>query len=505
MATYIQSINFTTYFTSKLANTGALDAEATEIGGRKTTIDTTYTNTEAAWSALGAAVVMPDQDLLTGALATNCEGFSKASGAALDGVKDALSTFSQAVVSFKSATHDPLIGDVAAFNSLPAYEYSARERTEAEQAGTPISADPTRTAAARWTLVGEIVAAETAYQMLVSNCVNGISTAAPQTPGKMDAKSITDALGHIKKGWDFAKTWVDRGGDLVNFGGKLAYVWKSDAPSVSKVVLGLLPGWVSQFPKVKEMAGKWFRPTSGPFNYAKFYVPRYGDTYIPKHAQSYWAGIDWKYTTTTTKDGVMSWNGLAVSGIDTPAWMTSFMGKAEKAQEWMKKVGDSKAFKFADRALVVVDAGMTYYDKYQSAYNDALKEGVSPADAKSEALWTAGIEGTSTTVGKVAGGYIGRVGGAAIGQALIPIPGVGAAVGGFVGGFVGEKVGGFIGEKVGGFINDARKNGVGEAWNNVVDDTKKAFSDAGTALSTTAKAVGDGVVDFGKKLLGWKW
>ena len=95
--------------------------------------------------------------------------------------------------------------------------------------------------------------------------------------------------------------------------------------------------------------------------------------------------------------------------------------------------------------------------------------------------------------------------GAAIGQALIPIPGVGAAVGGFVGGFIGEEVGGFIGEKVGGFINDWRRDGIGQAWNNVVDDTKKAFSDAGTAVSNGVKAVGDGLANFGKKLIGWKW
>lgn len=58
---------------------------------------------------------------------------------------------------------------------------------------------------------------------------------------------------------------------------------------------------------------------------------------------------------------------------------------------------------------------------------------------------------------------MGRAAGAAVGQALIPIPGVGAAIGGVAGGFVGDWVGGKVGKGVGNFANEVRKEGFGGA------------------------------------------
>lgn len=62
-----------------------------------------------------------------------------------------------------------------------------------------------------------------------------------------------------------------------------------------------------------------------------------------------------------------------------------------------------------------------------------------------------------SSVGSTAGMAAGTIAGAAIGQALIPIPFLGAAIGGIAGGWLGEKVGGFLGKSVGGMFGGSEE------------------------------------------------
>ena len=163
--------------------------------------------------------------------------------------------------------------------------------------------------------------------------------------------------------------------------------------------------------------------------------------------------------------------------------------------QWVDKGG---------KALGLLDAGMTYVNSYTDNYNELLRENPDASEDEIAAMQrdagvSTAIEGTAENAGKVVGGVVGRTAGAALGQAIIPIPGVGAAVGGFVGGIVGESVGGFIGKGVGGFIDDWRKDGFSGA-------TEKAAENIGNAVENTGKAVGDAAKSVGKgvmKFLGW--
>lgn len=62
---------------------------------------------------------------------------------------------------------------------------------------------------------------------------------------------------------------------------------------------------------------------------------------------------------------------------------------------------------------------------------------------------------TGEVAGSLAGGVGGAAAGAIVGQALIPVPVVGALIGGAVGGFLGSTVGGWLGSMLGGGAHDA--------------------------------------------------
>ncbi|RZU63491.1 hypothetical protein [Zhihengliuella halotolerans] len=151
--------------------------------------------------------------------------------------------------------------------------------------------------------------------------------------------------------------------------------------------------------------------------------------------------------------------------------------------------GANKAMNALDKfgkVLTPLDYGVTFYGSFSEGYNDSLER--NPDGTMEEHVRAATVDATVVTsskaAGEIAGTIAGRAGGAALGQVLIPIPGVGAAVGGFVGGWAGGVVGSWAGEKVGGLINDLRHS--------------EFASDAVSAV----KDVGSAAVDTGKKVLG---
>lgn len=104
-------------------------------------------------------------------------------------------------------------------------------------------------------------------------------------------------------------------------------------------------------------------------------------------------------------------------------------------------------------------------------YNHSVERNpeASPRVHVTNAVVDATVEATASAVGAKVGGMVGRTAGAVIGQALIPIPGVGAAVGAVAGGLLGNVAGGWIGNKVGKGSN-AAKHGEGESLGDKAQD-----------------------------------
>ncbi len=100
----------------------------------------------------------------------------------------------------------------------------------------------------------------------------------------------------------------------------------------------------------------------------------------------------------------------------------------------MTKVG--KAFRVAGWAGTALDVGTSVSELKSKGYSN---EQTTTITARRTAVDFA-ASATGQTVGRVAG--------AAVGQALIPIPGVGAAIGSVVGGIAGSVVGGWLGSLV---------------------------------------------------------
>ncbi|WP_183510428.1 hypothetical protein [Paeniglutamicibacter cryotolerans] len=112
----------------------------------------------------------------------------------------------------------------------------------------------------------------------------------------------------------------------------------------------------------------------------------------------------------------------------------------------------------AGKVLAVAGPALTFAGSYSEGYNSSVLRNpeMSEAEHHGNAVVDAGTVAVASEIGSVVGTGVGRLAGGAIGQALIPIPGVGAAVGGFVGGLVGGWVGGNVGGAVGGLVNDMR-------------------------------------------------
>lgn len=121
-------------------------------------------------------------------------------------------------------------------------------------------------------------------------------------------------------------------------------------------------------------------------------------------------------------------------------------GAATTAASGASKLGSAlkTGGKLLGKAATPVAVGLAAYQGY-SDYKEAdekLKKGeITEAEAKKE---------KGKAVGSATGSAAGGVAGAVIGQMLIPIPGVGAAIGGIAGSWLGGKMGSWAGGKVGG-------------------------------------------------------
>lgn len=120
----------------------------------------------------------------------------------------------------------------------------------------------------------------------------------------------------------------------------------------------------------------------------------------------------------------------------------SMMRENSTAWSGMSKIG--KSFKVAGYVGTALDVG--------ASVNELKSQGFSNEQTAVITARRTAVDFGATAVGQTAG----RVAGAAIGQALIPIPGVGAAVGAVAG----SVLGGVIGSWIGGAINANFDKGV---------------------------------------------
>lgn len=144
----------------------------------------------------------------------------------------------------------------------------------------------------------------------------------------------------------------------------------------------------------------------------------------------------------------------------------------KKTTDTLDKVANSPWTKALGPASTALSGAANYTEAYNAAR--AERPDATEAALREEAAGDAAVKTTAETAGSTAGTLIGRVGGAAVGQTLIPIPGVGAAVGGFVGGVVGGAVGEYVGGAVGDGFNEALDAG-GDVIDQVAEGAKETL------------------------------
>jgi hypothetical protein len=120
-------------------------------------------------------------------------------------------------------------------------------------------------------------------------------------------------------------------------------------------------------------------------------------------------------------------------------------GAAQTAASGASKIGSAlkTGGKLLGKAATPLAIGMAAYEGYSDykSADEKLKKGeITEAEAKKE---------KGKAVGSATGSAAGGVAGAVIGQMLIPIPGVGAAIGGLAGSWLGGKMGSWAGGKAG--------------------------------------------------------
>nr|NLD40563.1 hypothetical protein [Actinomycetales bacterium] len=485
---FIADVSFSAYLPEPLGTMDTLDTDAKDLKTHATTIRGKYRDAHQSWMGLQESVKYTGSSTLVGAFSNNTEHLKTNVARGIDSISAALTAFSTKVASFQEGTYKSLKSDVTAFNALHEYQYSATERTEASAEGNPLPKN-TRTAGARINLVNRLKNGRTLYNGWVDECVSAISDAQGPPPKGWTSEVNKYAQG-TKKTWDFVNKNVGHLANFRGFHGMLAYAWKTEFGGWASAIKGGLPKWANLFPGTE----KWVYSTFG----HKGKLPKI----LTKGKPDKWLGLKWQHTGYKQFKGDPTWyyTGKAATNIPVTPGMNKWLKGFDKASDTLGKIAKNPAFKVGTKVLAVVDMGVTYHDSYQKHYNEALRNNPSMTgeQARNEGVKSAAIEGTAKNVGKVAGTVAGRAVGAAVGQALIPIPGVGAAVGGFVGGIVGEKVGGFVGEKVGGFINDVRRDGLGAA----ADKAKNATVDT---LKGAGSAVADGAKGVAKKIFGWGW
>lgn len=120
-----------------------------------------------------------------------------------------------------------------------------------------------------------------------------------------------------------------------------------------------------------------------------------------------------------------------------------------KVPGWVGKT--LKGVNIGSNVLGYADKTSKQYEELRTQHPDWSQEQLM-AEAAVDGAIEQGGEMVGEAVGGKVGQVVGRAGGAALGQVLIPIPGVGAAVGGVVGGFLGEMAGSWLGGKAGGWL-----------------------------------------------------
>jgi hypothetical protein len=529
----VEAVSFTHFLPDTLPDGEAVKTAAGKFETHRDTMDTAYTDTLEKWGEISdpEVFVIPEPNLQTTitAFRDNIEPLGTAVCDGLLALKDAMDAYGESLIGFES-THSSLKERVNSFNALPDNQYSGQQISEATEAGTILPA--TRTPSGRSTLVADLQTAKETYRGYVDTCVSAIEDATP-TVVRDGPRNIADNIALLKKSYNLATTWVDRGASFVGAGhGRMRFIWKADARTLSDFIHEGVPGWKSVHDSTSlthKFLPNWFKnriPDSSQF--ADMTAVKALDTWYESRIGKMTTATD-KYTAglmaalpTVVMDQLdkiknsKAGRFIAVNRVKkhNGKWRVEFnvgnkqsqiperiraqMGKFDDAKKFLDKIGENKFVKYGGKALGALDIGATYYESYGNNYNEALRENpnASVGALRHDAAVSTAIEGTAENTGKVVGGVIGRSAGAAIGQALIPIPGVGAAVGGFVGGVVGDYVGGKVGAGVGEFINDWRQGGA-----------DKAFGDAGKAIGNAGESVVEGVKDIGKnigkKLLGW--
>lgn len=112
----------------------------------------------------------------------------------------------------------------------------------------------------------------------------------------------------------------------------------------------------------------------------------------------------------------------------------------------------------------VLYSAYTGYTGYKEAEEKEAKGEITGKQAGAEKGKAVGGSGGALAAGMV---------GAGIGQALIPIPILGAVVGGLVGGFIGDKIGGVVGEKIGEAISEDKPVIQEEKLDNIEKETQR--------------------------------
>lgn len=135
----------------------------------------------------------------------------------------------------------------------------------------------------------------------------------------------------------------------------------------------------------------------------------------------------------------------------------------------------SKAGKYVGRVAKPLTFATAGLEEWQSSKDKPTEERVGQA----------GTKAFGVTAGSMVGGRVGTAVGAAVGSALIPIPGVGTAVGAIAG----SAIGGWAGGEVGGWAADHLKEPAGKVTKAVTDGAKKVGGAIADKASDLGKAV----------------
>ncbi|WP_417233873.1 hypothetical protein [Arthrobacter sp.] len=503
-------------FPTKLPDSDTLTSDAKAFGKNAKTITTTYDNTSKQWSPISGQMTFPNSGTVLAGLENNVAPYADILQTGITEMAGALTTFAESVRGFKTRWTD-LKAEVVAFNKLPVkpmVEEDVDENTTY------------RTESNRTDIIIRLQQAASDYRGYVDTCVNSIESANQALNPNWEGSTTQQFLAQTKKTWGNSRDYLKKAGSISKRGGRWTFKGSMKSSATPAAFLrGKVPDFIAD-PVLGEAPKGKLTNTSKPFANNPIlgkYFDKIVDNNDPKKF-SFISGVDnvggrAAFMIGLPKFELPKWTKKGIPGAVTKTLSKAgnkSLGALQKADKLAEKLEKSKVMKFGGPALGVLDAGMTYKDEFSKGYNASLQEHPdwTPGQHKAEAVKDAAIVGTAETAGKIAGGVVGRSAGAVIGQAIIPIPGVGAAIGGFAGGIAGEWIGGKVGGAVGGFINDIREGGmngaldaagkhIGQAVDNVkqgigntVDAVKDAYHNPGEA----AKKVGKKVFD---KLTPW--